>query len=417
MENKGSFFEQTEEQNDIDKLAIFDDVDENQETEEDLNEESLKSISEVVVTATDWTTETILKQLERGNILLSPKYQRRDAWTRKHKSKFIESLFLGLPIPQIILAEQKGQRGKYIVIDGKQRLLSLRQFASTNQEGYKPLKLIGLEIMRELNGKALQDIEEDGALYDELTSFQNQTIRTVVVRNWPDENLLFLLFLRLNTGSVKLSPQELRQALHPGPFVDFLDDFTAEDNLIKGMLGIKRADFRMRDVEILLRYFALVNFISDYTGDLKKFLDETCNKLNTEWEKNGEGKFLSQVESLRSAVNTVYSLFSEKNAFRKWNGERYERQFNRSVFDIMVFFFVDEKISREAANRKYLLSERFKELCTRNIEFKSSIETTTKSLTATYTRLKIWRDSLSELLEIEIPDVSLVNGRIQVSQR
>ncbi|MGN6930399.1 DUF262 domain-containing protein, partial [Neisseria sp. P0015.S010] len=76
----------------------------------------------------DWTTETIIRQIEKGNIILNPDFQRRDAWNKKKKSQFIESLILGLPIPQIVLAESKDQKGKYIVLDGKQRLLSLRQF-------------------------------------------------------------------------------------------------------------------------------------------------------------------------------------------------------------------------------------------------------------------------------------------------
>lgn len=83
-----------------------------------------------MVTSTDWTTETILNQLARGNIQLNPRFQRREAWTQVRKSRFIESLFLGLPIPQLVLAEQRGRRGAYLVIDGKQRLLALRQFAA-----------------------------------------------------------------------------------------------------------------------------------------------------------------------------------------------------------------------------------------------------------------------------------------------
>src|SRR5689334_22460988 len=76
--------------------------------------------------STDWTTETVVSQLRRGNINLNPRYQRRNAWDNSRKSLFIESLVLGLPIPQIILAEEKGKKGSFIVIDGKQRLLALR---------------------------------------------------------------------------------------------------------------------------------------------------------------------------------------------------------------------------------------------------------------------------------------------------
>ena len=166
----------------------------------------------MAISGTDWTADTIVNQIRKGNILLSPYFQRRDAWSPKMKSRFIESLFLGLPIPQIILAENKEKKGTYIVIDGKQRLLSLQQFVEGDDDG-KKLKLIGLEVKENLNKMTYEEIQ-NSEYCDEIDAFNNQTIRTVVVKNWPSVEVLYLLFLRLNTGSVKLSPQELRQALY-----------------------------------------------------------------------------------------------------------------------------------------------------------------------------------------------------------
>lgn len=90
--------------------------------------------------ATDWTADTIINQLGKGNIRLDPAFQRRDAWTIQRRSKFIESLILGLPIPQLVLAEGPEGKGTFLVIDGKQRLLSLQQFAGINlEEEIEPL--------------------------------------------------------------------------------------------------------------------------------------------------------------------------------------------------------------------------------------------------------------------------------------
>src|SRR5689334_14819307 len=77
------------------------------EGEEDLSSLTPRAISQSVVFSTDWTTETILRQLDKGNIEMDPAYQRRDAWRAVRKSKFIESLMLGLPIPQLVFAESK----------------------------------------------------------------------------------------------------------------------------------------------------------------------------------------------------------------------------------------------------------------------------------------------------------------------
>ena len=97
----------------------FDNSEPYNEQEEDIDQLNKLDLSEMAITGTDWTAETIVNQINKGNILLSPYFQRRDAWNVKIKSRFIESLFLGLPIPQIILAERKEKKGSYIVIDGK----------------------------------------------------------------------------------------------------------------------------------------------------------------------------------------------------------------------------------------------------------------------------------------------------------
>src|SRR5712692_6218467 len=99
------------------------------ESEDDLQAIDPSVLGQAVVFGTDWTAATLIDQLRRGNIKLDPIFQRRDAWTAPRKSRFIESIVLGLPIPQLVLAEAKDDKGSFIVIDGKQRLLSLQQFA------------------------------------------------------------------------------------------------------------------------------------------------------------------------------------------------------------------------------------------------------------------------------------------------
>lgn len=119
--------------------------------------------------STDWTTETIISQLRRGNINLNPRYQRRNAWGAIRKSLFIESLILGLPIPQIILAEERNQRGRFIVIDGKQRLLAIRQFASSKEDtDFPQLRLSGLADREDLNGSTYEKLHNDTSLGDDL---------------------------------------------------------------------------------------------------------------------------------------------------------------------------------------------------------------------------------------------------------
>lgn len=377
-----------------------------EDQQEDFNDLNLEPewFSGPTLWSTDWTTETVVSQLRRGNINLNPRYQRRNAWDNVRKSLFIESLILGLPIPQIILAEEKGKKGSFIVIDGKQRLLTIRQFASEpGDPDYKQLKLSGLTDRSELNGLTYTAFQNADHLRADLNNFENQTVRTVVIRGWSDEKYLYSVFLRINTGSVQLSPQELRQALHPGPFSDFIDDFSMESQPLRSAMKISEPDFRMRDVELVLRYFAYRNFVKAYTGDLKSFLDETTRQFNKSWD-DSEERIREQGNQLNEALIATRAIFGERDELRKWNGTMYERRINRAVFDVMTYYFSVPVIREAAVAHGGPVKEAFQRLCEENREFLSAIESTTKSLDANRARFRIWASTLGGI--IHVPAVS-----------
>lgn len=379
---------------------------------------SSDDVTRAVVTDTDWTAETILSQLRRGNIQLNPRFQRRDAWSKPRKSRFIESLVLGLPIPQIVLAEDKNRRGKFIVLDGKQRLLALRQFAAGSsfsaegEQDFNGFSLSGLEVREDLRLATLRKMEKEDKYLDDLNAFLNETIRTVVVRRWPNEEFLNLVFLRLNTGSVKLSPQELRQALHPGPFTDYLDDAASESAWLRAALRNDKPDFRMRDVEILLRYFGFQYLLEDYTGNLKKFLDETVNRLNSDWV--GEEESIKRIGlDCDAAIEKTFDIFGD-DAFFRWSNGRYEGRFNRAVFDIMTYYFADAEVREATSGREAAVGSAFRNLCDRNTRFVESIQTTTKTAQATHRRLSLWGRELADALDVELQIPTLRENRIVI---
>lgn len=373
----------------------FDDSDPENEKEEDIINLATLDLSTMAITGTDWTAETLVSQIQKGNILLNPDFQRRDAWTAKTKSRFIESLLLGLPIPQIILAEQKGKRGSYIVIDGKQRLLSLQQFVIGDEEGQK-LKLTGLEVKTEFNKKTYDELS-NGVSCDEIDAFNNQTIRTVVIKNWPSVEVLYLLFLRLNTGSVKLSPQELRQALYPGDFIKFVNEESAKSTEIQQMLNLKRPDFRMRDVEILIRYYAFKFYLTMYSGSLQAFLDFTCGKLNEDWSMQQENVLL-ELSEMKSAICATRNIFGADSAFKKYKNGKYEDKYNRAVIDIMLYYFSQSNYRNAALEKAAEVRGAFENCCMTNPEFLASLETTTKSVSSVKCRFNTWGNILNTTL-------------------
>lgn len=380
--------------------------------DDDFNSELLDDVSDVndassslILGSTDWTSDTIVSQVEKKNIQLDPDFQRRDAWKAPRKSAFIESLALGFPIPQIVLAENKNKRGSFIVIDGKQRLLTLMQFFG--KKGYDKLKLTGLKILSQCNGKTIDEIRRDLILSTYIDNVENAAIRTVVIRNWNTEPILYQIFLRLNTNSVSLSPQELRGALHPGPFVKFAEDFTTKNENIKKIFNSKKEpDFRMRDIELFIRFVGFKMFYRDYRGNLKKFLDETCQTLNSKWETIEEN--LTDVsDSFDIASETIYYIFQD-NAFHKWVHNEYENKFNRAVFDIMMYYFSNNTIAELAKQKKDEVKRAFELLCEEDNEFLASLERTTKSIGSTNLRYSTWGKELSRILDlrIDIPEIS-----------
>ncbi|MYW22493.1 DUF262 domain-containing protein [Bacillus thuringiensis] len=381
-----------------------------EESEEDLRTVP-EAFSEAVIWGTDWTVETINSQLSKGNIDLKPKFQRRDAWSEAEKSRLVESLMLGIPVPPIILAEKRDHRGKYIVIDGKQRLLAIRQFCANEESGFEKLKLKSLQFLAELNGKTIEQIEADYSYSDYKNQFENQTIRTVVIKNWPNEEFLFTVFLRLNTGSKKLSPQELRQALHPGPFLDFLDDATAISRPFWEILNNSEPDSRMRDVELALRFYAFKYNLENNAGNLKVFLDNTCLLLNDSWEKR-EDEIKENFRNLEKAINLCIDIFG-KSAFSRFDGKKYNNRFNRPLFEVFTFYFSDMEIYREVGKDKERFKKEFENISTHDFVFNESISSSTKELSRVEYRFNRIADIISTYTDFPILKLMKSDGLLR----
>jgi hypothetical protein len=363
----------------------------NEGDEEDVSEQLPPKAVAAVVSGNDWTTETVVSQLEKGNIQLSPRFQRRDAWKIDRKSRFIESLIVGLPIPQIVLAESKKERGKFIVLDGKQRLLAILQFWGRGQGPNNAYKLSGLTIRKDLEQTTFEELSKRAARRDDFNALSNQPIRTVVIRNWKDTDFLHTVFLRLNTGSVNLSPQELRQALLPGHFSDYVDDNAGTSPGLRILLGTAQPDPRMRDIEILARFLAFRFRATEYPGRMKEFLDDTFKEFNDNW-KSFEKRVASAYADFEKGIEDLIKIFGFGLARKPTSP-----QFNRAIFDALIYFQSDEDVRKALRSKHAHVRKAYENLFSPDSAFAKAIESDTAGAPNTSTRLNMWADVISRI--------------------
>ncbi len=374
------------------------------ENEEDI-QVAAQDFERLLIAPSDWTVSTIYDLIGK-QLQLDPAYQRRNVWQVKAKSQFIESLLLGIPIPQILLASKAGQKNSFLVLDGKQRLSAIREFIDGYYADGKVFKLKGLRILTALENKSWADLQSCEDWADRLN---NEPIRTTVLRGWENESVLYEIFYRLNSGSVKLSPMELRMSLLPGDFLKFIISWTESVGPIHHLLRKRQPDPRMSDVELAIRYLAFRDQQTQYTGDLKKFLDEFCKNKNIEFINNPESidNYQNLLMEMNEGIVVGLSEFGEQYFCRKYSNGKYEARFNRAVFDVLVGALSYNDIREWVLKNPGKMKALYERVCDDNLDFVKSVETTTKSPEAIRTRFGAWYKLVSENsgTRLSIPNV------------
>lgn len=374
------------------------------ENEDDI-QVAAHAFERLLIAPSDWTVSTIYELIGK-QLQLDPAYQRRNVWQAKAKSQFIESLLLGIPIPQILLASKAGQKNSFLVLDGKQRLNTIKEFIDGKYADGRVFKLKGLRILTELENMTWADLEQDDEWGDRL---RNEPLRTTVLRGWENESVLYEIFYRLNSGSVKLSPMELRMSLLPGDFLKFIIAWTETIGPIHHLLRKRQPDARMSDVELAIRYLAFRDQQVQYAGDLKMFLDDFCKIKNAELSSDPEEaiKCRNFLLQMNKAINEGLEEFGEQHFCRKYTNEEYETRFNRAVFDVLVGALSHRNVRAWVAGNPGAMKKLYEKVCDENAAFVKSVETTTKSTEATSTRFRIWYDAVNQETgaNLPIPDI------------
>lgn len=219
-------------------------------------------------------TQKYLTGLEQDdNEIFIPTYQRNFVWDAKRQAKFIESIILGIPIPYIFTADV--DNGRLEVVDGSQRLRTIVNFMDNK------LALSELEILDKLNGFSFKDLT-----IARQRKFKNSTIRMIALSDKSDEEVRFMMFERINTGSDLLKDMEKRKGIFGGKFLTFVYEECATHPLfIKHTVFTDKVMQRGEPQELIIRFFA---FSDNYTGfktGMNNFLNDYTDKMNKNFDK------------------------------------------------------------------------------------------------------------------------------------
>lgn len=216
----------------------------------------------------DYTVDGLIKRLEKKQIIV-PEFQRSYVWDIKKASRFIESLIIGLPVPGIFLSrdsmESSAVSSSLLIIDGQQRLQSLQRFYK-GLFGERKFRLTG--VCDELNGKAYDELslDDQGRLDDAIIH------ATIIKQEAPDKDnsSIYMVFERLNTGGMLLQPQEIRACIYHGEFNNLLNELIQTPSW---RTLFKKESSRMKEQELVLRFFALYYKHKEYKKGLKHLLN------------------------------------------------------------------------------------------------------------------------------------------------
>lgn len=296
---------------------------------EDLNgEESTVLItepfnpSEIDVDISTVNLGSLIEQLENDEIDLQPDFQRAtDVWDNIRKSRLIESILLGLPLPSFYFSEDPFTL-KLSIIDGLQRICAIKDFVLRKEN---PLKLKGLQFLRHFEGKTYSQLPRP-----EMRRIKSLKITVNVLRKGTPLNVKYIIYERINTGGIPLNQQEIRYALNQGFATAFLKELANMESF-KIATDYSINSKRMQDLDFINRFIAFFIGYTEYSGNLNLFLFEKMREINM--------MSSNQIDYIRTSfdksMKCCYQIFKEDTFRIKYEVTDRRRPVSKSVFDTL----------------------------------------------------------------------------------
>jgi hypothetical protein len=282
-----------------------------EEKVEDLDElnEVLPTSFSITSYGADYPVDGLVKRIAQADILvplfsLEPEegqttvgFQREFVWRKPQADRFIESLLLGLPVPGIFLVKEPN--GKHLVLDGQQRLRTLEGFYNGLFQGKE---FILENVQDQWKQKTYKTLHPD-----DRRRLDDSIIHATIVRQdepTEDQSSVYLIFERLNSGGTFLQPQEIRVALYHGAFAALLSKLNDNPHW-RALYGRKSP--RLKDLELILRFFALHFYAASYRRPMKDFLNRYM-AANRGLEKQPEEQLRAIFEATVSTIHRAIGI-------------------------------------------------------------------------------------------------------------
>ena len=249
---------------------------------------------------TEYSVELLANKMSRGEFVVPP-YQREYTWEDDRKSRFIESVVLGLPVPFLFFWEMPN--GKLEIVDGSQRLRSIQEFVLGG------LRLGELDSLTALSHFAFSELPES-----RQRKIQNRSIRGIVLNEHADEQARFDMFERINTGSKIANKAEVRRGALTGPFMDLIIELAkTEPFTALAPVSKKELDERERE-ELVARFFAYTDSLDGYRDRPSEFIFNYVKATNANLAEHPE---LAQQYRTKFAETIAFIARTFPNGFRR----------------------------------------------------------------------------------------------------
>lgn len=391
----------------MDKTSIEDDGVDFEDIDEDGDLASSNAFTPMHFDTLSRKVKDLLADHASGDLDPKPSFQRGYVWDRTRASKLIESILLNVPLPLVYTAEESS--GREVVIDGQQRLLSVFGFMRNEFPRDKaPFKLGGLRLITELNKKSFNDLTPE-----QQRAIQQYKFQLITISSESHADVKFEIFERLNSGSVTLNAQELRNCVYRGAFNELLREL-ADVADFRALLGTATALGRMQDVEMVLRFTAFYErTYLNFPGGIKTFLNSFMNDHRDLSEEKAD-QFRT---AFKKAARLSFTVFGDK-AFRKYRAGvegqpqgRWENQINKPLFDVVMWAFTrfepHQVIPRSDAIRDQMIR-----LLSRDAKFVDAVTTAVADKGKVKYRFETWITALEEVLTAPEPE-RLFSGELK----